>query len=201
VGGGWVTPAAAAKARVEVTGQTRSFAEGDDGEIQAGVPFPKQRFLDKGNGTAVDKLTGLIWLKDANCFGLQTWHEALDAVNALSDTGTPETTDDCGLSDGSEAGDWRLPNVKELQSLVHFGFDLPALSNAAGTGQWTEGDAFSGVQAAAYWSSTTLAGFTQAAWVVNLDAGTTGGSLGPPPLCMAGPGGKIAATPGFDRRP
>jgi hypothetical protein len=178
--GGWVTPASAAKARVEVTGQTTSFAEGDDGEIQAGVPFPKPRFRDKGNGAVVDKLTGLIWLKDANCFGQRTWFAALGAVNALSDTGTPETTDDCDLSDGSQVGDWRLPNVKELQSLIHFGFAVPALSNAEGTGQWTEGDAFSGVQAAAYWSSTSFTNIG-AHWIVILDAGMTGGSLGPPP--------------------
>jgi hypothetical protein len=49
----------------------------------------------------------------------------------------------CGLSDGSVAGDWRMPNVKELQSLIHFDFTSPALSNAAGTSQWAPGDPFS----------------------------------------------------------
>ena len=57
VGGGWVTPAFA-KALVEVTGQITSFAPGEDGDIQAGVPFPKKRFLDQGSGAVVDKLTG-----------------------------------------------------------------------------------------------------------------------------------------------
>jgi hypothetical protein len=54
----------------------------------------------------------------------------------------------------SVAGDWRLPNVKELQSLIHFGFVAPALSNAAGTAPWREGNAFSGVQSTRYWAQT-----------------------------------------------
>jgi SAM-dependent methyltransferase len=57
IGGGWVTPAVA-KMLVEVTGRTTSFAPGDDGAIQSGVPFPKKRFLDQGSGTVVGKLTG-----------------------------------------------------------------------------------------------------------------------------------------------
>lgn len=52
----------------------------------------------------------------------------------------------CGLTDGSVAGDWRLPNVRELYSLIHLQFFFPALSNAAGTARWTNGDAFTDVQ-------------------------------------------------------
>ena len=39
-----VQPATAQEARVEVTGQTTAYPNGDDGDIQAGVPFPKKRF-------------------------------------------------------------------------------------------------------------------------------------------------------------
>ncbi len=46
-----------------------------------------------------------------------------------------------------------------------------ALSNAAGTGPWKEGDAFSGVQAGGYWSSTADAYDTDAAWYVDLVGG------------------------------
>lgn len=123
---------------VEVTGQTTSAADGHDGGIQAGVPFPTPGFSDRGDGTVEDRLTKLTWLKDANCVGFRTWAQALTDANTL-DTGT------CGLTNGSNAGDGRLPNVKELQSLIDFGFFNPAVSNAAGTGQWTEGDAFSGL--------------------------------------------------------
>jgi hypothetical protein len=115
----------------------------------------------------------LIWLKNANCFGAQTWVNALNAANNLADD-PASTTTDCGLSDGSVAGDWRLPNVKELQSLIDFGFVSPALSNAAGTGQCTATDcAFAGVQSAVYWSSTTLAGNPVFAWRVFLVDGVT----------------------------
>src|SRR3990172_5700801 len=50
---------------------------GQDGEIQAGVPWPSPRFMDNGDGTVTDNLTGLIWLKNANCFGTRNWASAL----------------------------------------------------------------------------------------------------------------------------
>ena len=74
----------------------------------------------------------------------------------------------CGLSDGSVAGNWRLPSVNELQSLVDYEYYSPALSNGAGTAQWTEGDVFACVRSSFYWSSTALAGKPSRAWVVNL---------------------------------
>lgn len=161
----FAAPAFAKKALVERTGQTTSYAAGDDGDIQAGVKWPTPRFKDKGNGTVKDKLTGLIWLKNANCFGGRTWAQALTDANTLA-------SGSCGLSDGSVAGDWRLPNVKELQSLIDFAFFAPALSNAAGTGQWTEGDAFSGVVfGTSYWSSTTYAADASLSWRVSLNLG------------------------------
>ena len=81
------------------------------------MAWPTPRFQDKGNGAVEDKLTGLIWLKDANTLA----------------------SGSCGLTDGSVAGAWRLSNVKELESLIDFGFIGPALSNAAGTAQWMAG--------------------------------------------------------------
>jgi len=44
----------------------------------------------------------------------------------------------------------------------------------AGTGQWTEGDAFSGVQSAFYWSSSSLVADPDFAWFVNLYDGDVG---------------------------
>ena len=145
-----VTPAFAGKAFVALTGQTTSFAEGDDGSIQAGVKPPTPRFTDKGDGTVKDNPTDLIWLKDTTCLRGQ-WLDALQLVSALASGG-------CGLSDGSVPGDWRLPNVRELESLLDFGFRDPPLSNAAGTGQWTQGDPFSGnpLGGLGYWTSTSL---------------------------------------------
>ena len=68
-------------------------------------------------------------------------------------------------------GQWRLPNVKELLSLIDWAFSNPALSNAVGTAKWTTGDAFTVVQSGNYWSSTTTAGYTDFAWVVNMSGG------------------------------
>jgi hypothetical protein len=68
------------------------------------------------------------------------------------------------------AGQWRLPNVKEIRSLIDFAYFNPALSNAAGTGQWT-GDSFTGVQTFYYWSSSSYAINTVNAWAVGFGTG------------------------------
>jgi len=159
----WGTPPAwAQRARVPQTGQTTCWRLGDgqiscdepegigqDGDIQAGVAWPTPRFSDRGNGTVRDNLTGLIWLKNADCFGSIAWTQALTLANALHDTGTPDPLDDCSLVDGSVRGDWRLSNVKELLSLIDYGQFSPALP---------AGHPFLNVPTAgevSYWSSTT----------------------------------------------
>lgn len=137
------------------TGQTTSYAVGDDGAIQAGVPWPLPRFTDNANnGTVTDNLTGLMWLKNANCFGGRTWANALNGANTLN-------SGECGLSDGSVEGDWRLPNVNELESLVHAG--------QANTATWLNTQGFTNVLAHYYWSSTTVVGgSTGYAWGVDM---------------------------------
>src|SRR3972149_2799453 len=164
--GTYQTFAFGAKALVEKTGQITSYSAtgGEDGDLQKGVAWPNPRFKDGGNGTVRDTLTKLIWLKNANAFGVRTWEQALSDANTLS-------SGSHGLTDGSKAGDWRLPNVKELQSLIDFAYPQPALSSASGTSKWTNGDAFIVVQAGAYWSSTTSSGSAANAWFVNLADG------------------------------
>jgi hypothetical protein len=125
-------------AAVEQTGQTTSYATGDDGDLEKGVPWPNPRFTDNSDGTVTDNLTGLIWLKDANCFGQRTWSNALSDSNGLENG-------ECGLTDGSNTGDWRLPNRFELESLLNLGNTYPALPS---------GHPFSNVQSLYYWSST-----------------------------------------------
>lgn len=123
-----------------------SLGTGQDGHLQQGVEWPDQRFTDNGNGTVTDNLTGLLWLKDANCFGARTWTDALSDCNGLA-------SGSCGLSDGSSSGDWRLPNVRELFSLVEFGLTMPPYAPPLPLGH-----PFNNVLALEnYWTSTTVA--------------------------------------------
>jgi len=153
-------------APVAKTGQTTSFETGDDGHLEIGLTWPNPRFTDNQNGTITDNLTHLIWDKEANRFGPKTWSEAVTACNQLADgspgAGLP------GLPDGSVAGDWRLANIKELMSLIHYGFGVP---DTSGTGQGSQGDPFNNMRLTHYWTSTTNAGQSHVAWVVALGNG------------------------------
>lgn len=151
-------------AAVPKTGQTTSYATGDDGNLKRGVAWPTPRFTDNSDGTVTDNLTGLIWLKNADCFGPRTWAQALTDANGLA-------SGSCGLSDGSSAGDWRLPNVRELQSLVHYGYYDPAVPNTAGTGKWSPSDPFISVQTGYYWSGSTYVNNPTIAWIVVMSVG------------------------------
>jgi len=151
-------PVSGAPAPVPQTGQTASYATGDDGDIEAGVPWPAPRFTDHGNGTVADHLTALIWLKNADCDALRNtdWAPAVFNAHSLA-------SGICGLADGSVASDWRLPNVRELQSLIDFGQSNPALP---------PGHPFARVQFnGPYWSSTTRADNQALAWYVFLGDG------------------------------
>jgi hypothetical protein len=143
---------------VPVTGQATSYSAGDDAWYQKGwtMPGTYPRWTDNADGTVKDSLTGLIWLKNANCFGAQDWTAALSSANTL-ESGL------CGLTDGSVAVDWRLPNLRELQSLIDYGQVVPALP---------AGHPFTGVQSGLYWSSTSVAnGPSGSAWSANLGFG------------------------------
>lgn len=126
---------------------------GQDGALQKGVST-SPRFTDLGNGAVRDNLTGLVWLKNAICFPAGIWTAALSDANTLASGA-------CGLTDGSVAGDWRLPNLKELLSVIDYGHSSPALP---------PGHPFS-VYNVNYWASTTLVPVPTNAWSVNIDNG------------------------------
>lgn len=136
--------------RVAATGQTISYAPGDDGDHQNGVSVDP-RFTDNGDGTVTDNLTGLIWLKEVNCFGIRSWNEALSDISTLA-------TGSCGLTDGSVAGDWRMPNINELLSLIDYSQCCPALP---------VGHPFPELTESPYWTSTDVVIFGQR-WTVNV---------------------------------
>ncbi len=167
-----------APARVGETGQSTCFdgagmqiacaGTGQDGDLRGGVAWPTPRFVDNGDGTVTDKLTALVWLKDASCselagadaYAKAPWTTAVAAANALS-SGT------CGLSDGSAPGDWRLPSRFELESVLDLEYQQPAVPNSAGTGRWAEGDPFVELYPNYYWTSTSRASDPDQAWFVN----------------------------------
>ncbi len=121
------------------SGQTQSYASGDDFAAQRGVSWPQARFVDNLNGTVTDRLSGLVWLKNAGCFGPTDWATALAAANNLANGA-------CGLSDASTAGQWRMPNANELESLVDVSQANPAVSSA---------NPFTNINlSTAYWTST-----------------------------------------------
>lgn len=113
------------------------------------------RFIDNGDGTVLDTLTGLIWLKNANCYGLRDWETALILASIVANGS-------CGLSDDSGEGEWRLPNINELHSLIDLSQSSPALPSE---------HPFSDVQAAFYWSSTSNEPHPPGAWGVNMNNG------------------------------
>jgi hypothetical protein len=137
-------------APVPKTGQILTYAPKDDGNLKKGVTSPTPRFTDNGNGTVTDKLSGLIWMKNANAFGQRTWTQAMSDANGLK-SGSAD------LADGSEAGDWRLANLRELQSLADYSKVSPALP---------ENHPFTGVMTTYYWTSTTYAYNTDGAWTI-----------------------------------
>ncbi|MDM8521781.1 DUF1566 domain-containing protein [Desulfococcaceae bacterium HSG8] len=131
-----------------------------DGGLEKGVAWPVPRFTDNGNGTATDNLTGLIWLKNANCWGKINWATAITNCSGLADG-------QFGLSDGSAAGDWRLPNLRELHSLLAYKNHSPSLP---------AGHPFSNVQNDWYWTSMSGSATTHNAYFVDLAHGRVQGT-------------------------
>ena len=133
-------------APVPKTGQTTSFAKGDDGDLRVGVAWPKPRLTDNNDGTVTDNLTGLIWLKKADLHSTD-WATALQDMAQLNTDGTMNGNSAGDTSNGGRhQTDWRLPNVRELSSLMDYGqpSGLPS------------GHPFSGYKPRFYWSSTTV---------------------------------------------
>jgi len=132
-------------------GSTAPVAVPDDGALQRGAPL---RYAVLDDGTIKDLNTGLIWEeKCQGCGGLHdvsnlypwsgngfqvTIWDWLDAINAEGGTGYAGHTD------------WRIPNVRELQSLVDYGLLPPTIDPIFGPTAGTAADPFP------YVSSTTL---------------------------------------------
>lgn len=128
------------------------------------------RFVDCGNGTVTDTATGLVWLQNPGCFlSKETWWSANATAEALGDG-------QCGLTDGSSAGDWRLATRDEWQVIIDQaisnGCSFPYLPDTQGEGCCsTNPCVFIGFEVDDYWTSSTNAANPNGAWGANVDEG------------------------------
>jgi hypothetical protein len=120
------------------------------------------RFHDNHDGTITDTATELIWIKDGSASGSKTWADATAWCNTI-DNGT------AGLTDGSAAGDWRLPGKDELLGLISGWTGNDAI-------EWLDSQGFTNTQYV-YWSSEQYNDSPDYAWVVTFITGTDGGYL------------------------
>lgn len=156
--------------------------KGDPGAIADPPCFSNvDRYVDCGNGTVHDQAGGLIWLKDANCLegflpgGLVDYTIAGRLAAGVNDG-------ECGLTDGSSEGDWRLPTVEEWLTVIGFAFDNdcrnPSVTDRNGDGchstSNTAGNAFLNVGLGDYWSSETSASSPSRAIFFDMDGGSVG---------------------------
>ena len=102
-------------------------------------------FTDNGDGTITDNLTELVWQKTPNTQA-QNWENALVYAENLA---------------LSNLSDWRLPNIKELQSLNDESRTNPSINPLF----------FPSIGVNNYWSSTSLPNQTTNAWYLNTQFG------------------------------
>ena len=148
---------------------------GQDGELRRGAPLA---YADNGNGTVTDLNTGLVWEKVSDDGTVHDKDNTYTWANAF--TGHVAT-----LNATSFAGhtDWRLPNVRELQSIVNYQSSSPMVSSAFKTncGPGCPATGCSCTASGNYWSSTSSVSSPSRAWFVsfrygNVDAFNSSGS-------------------------
>ncbi|MEK6744436.1 MAG: DUF1566 domain-containing protein [Nitrospirota bacterium] len=128
-------------------------AEGAPAKAEkAAVPL-NERYTDKGDGTILDKNTGLIWLKDANVSNLPLPGDG--AKQYLQEMNS-------GKKPNFGYSDWRLPTINEIETLVDKSRFYPALP---------VGHPFANVQNHFYWSSSTGKDVLDYVWIVDLASG------------------------------
>lgn len=111
------------------------------------LPSVTSHFTDNGDSTISDNLTNLIWQKFPNTTA-QTWEQALTYTENLALANTT---------------DWRLPNIKELQSLNDESVVQPSVTLPY----------FQNIGVKKYWSSTSLPNQTTKAWYWDTQFGIT----------------------------
>ena len=118
----------------------------------AGYAMAAKTYSDNGDGTVTDPTTGLVWMR---CAMGQVW----DGTTCTGTAGT-YTFDQANALTGTVTfagqGDWRLPNIRELQTIVDRSVFNPAIDKAA----------FPNTPASFFWSASANASITGGAWYV-----------------------------------
>jgi Protein of unknown function (DUF1566) len=130
---------------VPKTGQTMSYADGDDGDLQPGHRWPDRFTVQADTNLVVDQMTGLMWTRNTAA-GVGTWEFAVSS---------------CFFTPRHSYEDWRLPTVREMESLLDLGQGLPPPA-------FPEGHPFTHA-AAYYWTSTSDSVDTNMAWVMGAE--------------------------------
>jgi len=126
--------------------------------VRGALPTIGHNYYNNLNGTITDLDTGLMWKQEPS--SAMSWASALTYAEGLSFAGY---------------SDWRVPNVKELQSLVDIS---RATASATTTAPCINRTLFPAATATAHWTSTSVkAGSPTAAWLV--DFGVTTSSTPP----------------------
>jgi len=173
---------ASAPAPLLRTGQVTSFGAGTDGDLHLGAD-PSYR--DEGDGTITDLRTGLAWEKKSNDGSI---HD-LDNVYAWGQPVAPYTMDGPIVSEFLAAlntkpcfaghCDWRIPNLRELQTLANYERIAPATWNEFHRDckdgcTVTTCSCTSGVST---WTSTTHRLSPRDAWAVHFTNGQPAGTV------------------------
>jgi len=164
--------------RFPATGQTTCWnssgtitsctGTGQDGEIRAGATLA---YVDNGDGTITDTNTGLMWEKLSYDGTIHSWGNTYTWDNAF---GVKIATLNGGGGFAGH-GDWRVPNIKELQSIVNYEIPStgPTVAAAFNTG-CTQGctvTSCSCTQSLSYWSSSSYVFSPDAVWLVGFNDG------------------------------
>ncbi|MCP4237204.1 MAG: DUF1566 domain-containing protein, partial [Aestuariibacter sp.] len=129
-------------------------------QVDIPASTPDSQLQDNGDGTVTDNKTGLMWkqcsegLSGADCAtGAATTHQWNQALQI------PETLNPGGGFAGYS--DWRLPNIKELRSIVEYQCSDPAINSSR----------FPATASSYYWSSSASAVYSSNAWCVHFNDG------------------------------
>ncbi len=157
---------------IKKTGQTKSYNQDgdevtdgsvkDDGHYQKGVAHSYSR--DDSKEIVTDHITGLMWQDNESIEKPWVTQANYDARNYF-DTSGDTATIYCASLDLGDYTDWRLPTIKELESIIDYDRYDPAISSV-----------FVHVGSDVYWSSTTAKRYHNNAWIVYFHTGLENGS-------------------------